>query len=167
MDFSCHVLYQYSHCPLHIGPNLGSKPTWCHVTSHDTQRCHMMPNDITWCPITSWCPSSLKCTQILETFIYLFSRIFLFNSSGLPLRYQLQNPPLPTRISRFVPTFARNDLVPRDQWCIAANIGYKTADLNFFPIFLNVDLLAHSVLVTTQRFTLKKWLKVSSWEPFL
>ena len=58
-----------------------------------------------------------------------------------------KNPPLPTRISRFVGTSGQNGIALRHQWTNAANIGYKASNINFFPIFCNVDLLAHSAVV--------------------
>ena len=62
-------------------------------------------------------PSSLKCIQKLET-----------------------------RNSRFVGTTGQNGIALSHQWTNAANIGYKASNINFFPIFCNVDLLAHSAV---------------------
>ena len=54
-----------------------------------------------------------------------------------------QNPPLPTRFSWVLGTSGQNGIALRHQWTNAANIGYKASNINFFPIFCNVDLLAH------------------------
>ena len=51
------------------------------------------------------------------------------------------------RISCFVGTSGQNGIALRHQWTNAANIGYKASNINFFPIFCNVDLLAHSAVV--------------------
>ena len=51
-----------------------------------------------------------------------------------------QNPPLPTRFSRVLGTSGQNGIALRHQWTNAANIGYKASNINFFPIFCNVDL---------------------------
>ena len=97
---------------------------------------------VDWLPFEIWSPTHNP-----------FPRYERFSESqfrGFSAKYltpqERQNPPLPTRFSRVLGTSGQNGIALRHQWTNAANIGYKASNINFFPIFCNVDLLAHCAL---------------------
>ena len=104
---------------------------------------------VDWLPFEIWSPTHNPFPR--------YEHFSVSQFRGFSAKYltpqERQNPPLPTRFSCFVGTYGQNGIALRDQWTNAENIGYKTEDFIFFSSFLNVDLLAHSALVTLNEVT--------------